>query len=142
MKEWHSRVYINLIEAIALKNTELKNTELSTSELKDLVVNALEDTKAKDISVIDVREITDVTDLMIIASGTSSRHVKSLAINLGKACKEAGVMPMGMEGEEQAEWVLVDLGDIVVHLMMPSARQFYDLESLWETNAEPLAEAE
>ena len=92
--------------------------------------------------MIDVSDKTDVTDMMIIVSGTSSRHVKSLADNMVKTCKEAGVQPLGMEGEDQAEWVLVDLGDIVVHLMMPSARQFYDLERLWETAAESQAEAE
>ena len=115
---------------------------MKTTELKDLVVNALEETKGKDIVAIDVSDKTDVTDLMIVVSGTSSRHVKSLADNLSKTCKEAGFMPLGMEGAEQAEWVLLDLGDIVVHLMMPSARQFYDLERLWETTAEPQAEAE
>ena len=114
---------------------------MQVSELKDLVVNALEETKGKDISVMDVRGKTDVTDLMIIVSGTSTRHVKSLADNLARTCKDAGVMPLGMEGEEQAEWVLLDLGDIVVHLMMPAARQFYDLERLWETTTD-IAEAE
>ena len=116
---------------------------MKSTELKELVVDALEETKGKDISIIDVSDKTDVTDMMIIVSGTSSRHVKSLADNLVKTCKEAGVAPLGMEGEEQAEWVLVDLGDVVVHLMMPSARQFYDLERLWETSAEAVqAEAE
>lgn len=112
------------------------NHFMQSNELKNLVVNTLEETKGKDIAVLDVSDKTDVTDLMIIVSGTSSRHVKSLADNLVKTCKEAGVMPLGMEGAEQAEWVLVDLGDVVVHLMMPSARQFYDLERLWEASAE------
>ena len=92
--------------------------------------------------MIDVSDKTDVTDMMVIVSGTSSRHVKSLADNLVKSCKDAGVQPLGTEGEEQAEWILVDLGEVVVHLMMPSARQFYDLERLWETTAEHRAEAE
>lgn len=115
---------------------------MNSAELKDLVVNALEATKGKDITTIDVREKTDVTDMMIIVSGTSSRHVKSLADNLIKTCKEAGIQPLGSEGATQAEWILVDLGDVVVHLMMSSARQFYDLERLWETAAEARIEAE
>ena len=115
---------------------------MQASELKDLVINSLEETKGKDIVVMDVTDKTDVTDLMIIVSGTSSRHVKSLANNMVEKCKEAGVQPLGVEGEEQSEWVLVDLGDIVVHLMMPSARQFYDLERLWETAGSVAAEAE
>ncbi len=112
---------------------------LNTLELKELIITTLEDTKGKDILEMDVSDKTDVMDMMIIVSGTSSRHVKSLAINLVKACKEAGAMPLGMEGEEQAEWVLVDLGDIVVHLMMPAARQFYDLERLWEGSEQSAA---
>ena len=109
---------------------------MQASELKDLVIDTLEETKGKDIVVLNVQDKTDVTDLMIIVSGTSTRHVKSLAINLVDKCKKAGVQLMGVEGEDQAEWVLVDLGDIVVHLMMPSARQFYDLERLWETTVQ------
>ena len=115
---------------------------MQASELKDLVVDTLEETKGKDIVVLDVTDKTDVTDLMVIVSGTSSRHVKSLADNVADKCKKAGVQPLGVEGEDQAEWVLVDLGDVVVHLMMPSARQFYDLERLWETSATVTAEAE
>ncbi|WP_281645122.1 ribosome silencing factor [Parendozoicomonas sp. Alg238-R29] len=114
---------------------------MQSNELKNLVVGTLEETKGKDITVLDVSDKTDVTDAMIIVSGTSSRHVKSLADNLVKTCKEAGVMPLGVEGEEQAEWVLVDLGDVVVHLMMPSARQFYDLERLWEASVEQVEAA-
>ena len=115
---------------------------MNSPELKDLVVNALADTKGKDITIIDVREKTDVTDMMIIVSGTSSRHVKSLADNLIKTCKDAGVQPLGCEGADQAEWILVDLGAVVVHLMMPSARQFYDLERLWETTVEARVETQ
>ena len=113
---------------------------MQTSELKDLIIESLEETKAKDIVVLDVKDKTDVTDMMIIASGTSTRHVKSLAINLADKCKKAGTPAMGIEGEEQAEWVLVDMGDIVAHIMMPSARQFYDLERLWEATADALVD--
>ncbi len=118
-----------------IKSLILSSIGLNSIELKELVINALEDTKGKDITVIDVRDKTDVTDMMIMVSGTSSRHVKSLADNLVKTCKDAGIQPLGTEGEEQSEWILVDLAEIVVHLMMPSARQFYDLERLWETAA-------
>ncbi|MCY4472321.1 MAG: ribosome silencing factor, partial [Kistimonas sp.] len=89
-------------------------------------------------SVLDVSDRTCITDMMIIASGTSTRHLRSLADNLIKACRQDGIQPLGVEGHSQSEWVLVDLGGIVVHLMMPSTRQFYDLERLWETRSPAL----
>lgn len=104
---------------------------METESLKDLVVKILEDVKAKDISVLDVKDRTSVTDYMIIASGTSSRHIKSLADNLIVEVKKAGERLLGEEGKEASDWVLVDLGDVVVHIMMPSAREFYDLERFW-----------
>jgi ribosome-associated protein len=104
-------------------------TDLQT--LKDIVINALEDMKAKDITVLDVKPLTSVADLMIVASGTSNRHVKSIADNVREKVKQAGIMPLGMEGEDAAEWVLVDLSDIIVHVMLPDTRRFYDLEKLW-----------
>ena len=104
---------------------------MQLDELKDVVVGALEDLKAKDIKILDVRAIASFTDLMIIASGTSSRQVKALADKVVEKCKAAGVSPLGVEGERDAEWILVDLGDIVVHLMQPETRDFYNLEKLW-----------
>ena len=101
------------------------------TELKKVVLDALEDLKAKDIVDMDVSALTEIMDHLIIASGTSSRHVKSLANNVSMEAKNAGFMPLGMEGEGPGEWVLVDFGDIVVHVMTPATRSFYDLEKLW-----------
>jgi len=105
---------------------------LQNEELVQLAVAALEDMKAKDITVIDVRGKTSVTDFMVIASGTSSRHVKSLADNVLEKVKEQGVRPIGSEGLDSGEWALLDLGDVVVHAMQVATRQFYDLERLWQ----------
>ncbi len=105
---------------------------MQNEQLVQLAVDALEDLKAKDITVIDVRGKTSVTDFMVIASGTSSRHVKSLADNVLEKAKEQGVRPLGSEGLEGGEWALLDLGDVVVHVMQVATRQFYDLERLWQ----------
>lgn len=99
--------------------------------LRALVGAALDDLKAKDIREIDVRGKSSVTDLLVLASGTSSRHVKSIADEVVKKAKQAGLPPIGVEGQREGEWVLVDLGDIVVHVMLPRTREFYDLERLW-----------
>ncbi len=99
--------------------------------LIDLVVNALEDVKAQNITILDVSDKTDVFDTLIIASGTSNRQVNALAQNVADEAKKAGHRPLGVEGKEASEWVLVDLGDIVVHTMLPAIREFYDLERLW-----------
>ncbi|MGB3620910.1 ribosome silencing factor [Ketobacter sp. MCCC 1A13808] len=99
--------------------------------LKDIAINALDDMKAKDIVILDVKPLTSIADIMIVASGTSNRHVKSIAENVREKVKHAGLTPIGIEGEEAAEWVLVDLGDIIVHIMLPDTRRFYDLEKLW-----------
>ena len=105
--------------------------KLSIEDLRKLILTALDDLKAVDIVELDVKGKTSVTDLLIIASGTSSRHVKSIASNVAVEAKKQGSQALGIEGEEQGEWVLVDLGDIVVHVMQPHVRQFYDLEKLW-----------
>ena len=102
-----------------------------TARARKQVLAALDDLKAKDIKEIDVRGKTSITDLLIVASGTSTRHVKSIADEVVKFAKRAGVLPLGVEGEKEAEWVLVDLGDIVVHVMLPRIREFYGLERLW-----------
>jgi ribosome-associated protein len=101
-------------------------------KLEKLVLKALEDMKAVNIRVLDVRGLTDVTDTMIVASGTSDRHVKAVAESVVVQAKAAGHRPMGTEGRQDGEWVLVDLQDVLVHVMLPRVREFYALEQLWE----------
>lgn len=104
---------------------------MSKRALTDTIVSALEDLKARDVVQFDVRELTTITDSMIIASGNSDRHVRSLAEHLIEQCKKAGQRPLGVEGLEGGEWVLVDLQDVLVHVMLPKVRDFYNLEKLW-----------
>ena len=102
----------------------------------EIVVAALEDLKGVDIVSMDVRGITTITDWMVIVSGTSDRHVKSLADSVLRAAKEAGVEVLGTEGEREGEWVLLDLGEVIVHVMLPRVRDFYKLERLWDQAGE------
>ncbi len=104
---------------------------MNSEQLSELAVDALEDVKGKDIVRLDVREMTSVTDYMVVASGTSNRHVKALADAVAEKSKEAGHRPIGVEGEDGSEWVLIDLGDTLVHVMLPRVREFYNLEKLW-----------
>lgn len=104
---------------------------MQLEQLKDLVVEVLNDMKARDISVMDVRGKTSVTDYMIVACGTSDRHVKAIAETVAYQAKEAGQAPLGTEGVQEGEWALVDLNGVVVHLMLPKVRDFYSLERLW-----------
>jgi ribosome-associated protein len=104
---------------------------MQANELKLLVIDALEDIKAEDIQVLDVTAMTDVTDFMIIATGKSSRQVKALANEVAVKAKAAGVQPLGTEGEDVGEWALVDLGDVIAHIMTPQTRATYNLEKLW-----------
>ena len=113
---------------------------MQTEALKQVALQALDDLKGNDITVMDVRDMTSVTDVMIVASGTSARHVKSLADAVALACKKAGVPPLGVEGE--GEWALVDLGDVVVHVMQPRIREFYALEKLWTVTEESRGKSE
>ncbi len=108
-----------------------KTEHMTVEEIRALVRQSLEDLKAQDIVELDVTDKTSVTDYLFIATGTSSRHVKSIANNVFQDAKNAGLQPLGMEGEADADWVLVDLGDVIVHVMQPQSREFYDLESLW-----------
>ena len=104
---------------------------MNSEQLSDLVVDALDDIKAQDIVKLDVRDMTTVTDYMIVASGTSNRHVKALVDNVTEKAKEAGHRPIGVEGEDGGEWILLDLQDALVHVMLPKVREFYNLEKLW-----------
>lgn len=109
-------------------------TPLTSEQLTDLVISALEDLKAIDIQQLDVSGRNPLTDRFVIASGNSTRHVKSMAEKVVLKAKAAGCKPLGVEGERQGEWVLVDLNDVIVHLMLPQSRAFYNLEKLWEAS--------
>lgn len=98
-----------------------------------LVQEALADVKAKNITVMDVAELTDIMDYIVIADATSKRHVSALADHVGAVAKKEGFMPLGREGEKDSDWTLIDLGGVVVHVMTPQAREFYDLEGLWSS---------
>ena len=100
-----------------------------------VVENALDEMKAVNVKVLAVNKLTDITDTMIIASGNSDRHVRSIADRVVEHAKKAGFRPMGVEGERDGEWVLVDLQDVIVHIMLPKVREFYRLESLWDVSA-------
>ena len=110
--------------------------------ITDLVVDALDDLKAVNTKIVDVRGLSSVMDFLVVASGNSSRHVKSLADYVVVKAKEAGCPPIGVEGENDADWVLVDLGDVVVHVMQPATRSFYDLERLWSGEPESAVESD
>jgi ribosome-associated protein len=100
--------------------------------LQQVITAALEDMKAVNVKVLDVRALTDIADTMVIASGNSDRHVRSIAERVLEKAKAAGFRPLGTEGERDGEWVLVDLQDIVLHVMLPRVREFYGLERLWD----------
>lgn len=108
---------------------------MQSKKLLALARDALADLKARDVKVLDVRKLTSIADYMIVASGTSDRHVKSMADRLVQRAAEAGCTPLGVEGTGTGEWVLVDLADVVVHIMQPRAREFYKLESLWDMDS-------
>ncbi len=114
---------------------------METEALKQFVLNLLDDMKAQEIVLLDVRDKTDITDYMILASGTSDRHVKAMAEALAFQAKEQGEPPLGCEGLQEGEWALVDLNTVVVHLMLPKVRAFYNLEGLWSTPASAAASA-
>ncbi|GAC1306717.1 MAG: hypothetical protein NVSMB10_11700 [Steroidobacteraceae bacterium] len=106
-----------------------------TASLVAVVIDALADMKALEIKVLDVRGLTDVADTMVIASGTSDRHVRSVAQRLVEKAKAAGFRPHGVEGQQDSDWVLIDLNEMIVHVMLPRVREFYGLEKLWDMSA-------
>lgn len=104
---------------------------MNSDQLKDKIIAALEDVKGSQIMALDVRKLTGMTDYMVIASGSSNRQVKALAENVIDELRKEGLRPIGSEGETAADWILIDFADVVVHVMLPEARTFYDLERLW-----------
>jgi ribosome-associated protein len=104
---------------------------MESEQFAQFVVAALDDLKAVNTVTLDVSGLTDMMDYLVITSGTSNRHVKSLASHVSVEAKKQGMRPMGMEGEDAGDWVLVDFGGVVVHVMLPATRDFYDLERLW-----------
>ena len=121
--------------------TRIPGPAPSPESLLKQVHAALEEMKAKDAVEIDVRGKTSIADYLVVVSGTSTRHVKSVADEVVKFAKKLGVMPLGVEGEREAEWVLVDLGDVIVHVMLPRVREFYALERLWTVGDQPPEDA-
>jgi len=100
--------------------------------LKSVILAALADMKALEVKILDVRGLTDIADFMVIASGTSDRHVRSVAQRVVEKTKEAGFRPHGVEGQQDSDWVLIDLHEMIVHVMLPRVREFYGLEKLWD----------
>ena len=121
--------------------TRLRPATERVSPLREAVTTALEDMKAANVRVLDVRGLTDIADTMVIASGNCDRHVRSIAERVVEKAKAAGFRPLGTEGARDGEWVLVDLQDLIVHVMLPRVREFYGLERLWEGGAEQLPRA-
>ncbi len=120
----------------------LNRSNMESADLKQLVIDALDDLKGVNVVDLDVQSLTDVMDYLVIASGTSNRHVKSLADNVLMQAKAQDQRPLGVEGQDGAEWVLVDFGDVVVHVMQPATRDFYDLERLWSAPPESAGQTE
>jgi ribosome-associated protein len=118
--------------ARAVKPRAASPTKPAKPSLKNVVVDALADMKALDVKLLDVRGLTDIADYMIIASGTSDRHVRSVAQRVVEKTKQAGFRPHGVEGQQDGDWVLIDLSEMIVHVMLPRVREFYGLEKLWD----------
>jgi ribosome-associated protein len=118
-----------------LKAADPRKETKSKPSLKTVVIDALADMKALEVKVLDVRGLTDIADFMVIASGTSDRHVRSVAQRVVEKTKEAGFRPHGVEGQQDSDWVLIDLSEMIVHIMLPRVREFYGLEKLWDMTA-------
>jgi ribosome-associated protein len=115
--------------------TAEKAAAAHSASLRKVVIKALDDMKALEVKVLDVRGLTDIADTMVIASGTSDRHVRSVAKNVVEQTKAAGFRPHGVEGQQDSDWVLIDLHEMIVHVMLPRTREFYGLERLWDMTA-------
>jgi ribosome-associated protein len=113
----------------------LANKAAAKPTLKTVVIDALDDMKALEVKFLDVRGLTDIADYMVIASGTSDRHVRSVAQRVVEKAKLAGFRPHGVEGQQDGDWVLIDLNEMIVHVMLPRVREFYGLEKLWDMTA-------
>lgn len=109
----------------------MRNNSLQSAELKQFVIDKVEDIKAKDIVVLDVQQKSNITDYMVICTGTSNTHISAIAQHVISEAKQAGMLPLGVEGRDDSEWVLVDLGDVILHVMLEQAREHYQLEKLW-----------
>ena len=118
-----------------LKTADNRKATKAKPSLKTVVIDALADMKALEVKVLDVRGLTDIADFMVIASGTSDRHVRSVAQRVVEKTKEAGFRPHGVEGQQDSDWVLIDLSEMIVHVMLPRVREFYGLEKLWDMTA-------
>jgi ribosome silencing factor RsfS/YbeB/iojap len=118
-----------------LKPPENRPVSGAKTSLKSVVIDALADMKALEVKVLDVRGLTDIADFMVIASGTSDRHVRSVAQRVVEKTKQAGFRPHGVEGQQDSDWVLIDLNEMIVHVMLPRVREFYGLEKLWDMTA-------
>jgi ribosome-associated protein len=112
-----------------------------SQQMKDTAVAALDDGKGQEIRALDVRGVTDITDFMVVVTGTSDRHVRSLADRVTDAMRERGYRALGTEGEETGDWILVDFGDVIVHVMLPETREFYDLEKLWNEDLRDMVQS-
>lgn len=108
---------------------------MTSEQMRHIVISALEDLKGTDINSVDVHKLTSITDIMIFASGNSNRHVKALADNVVQAVKAEKIIPLGTEGVTEGDWALIDLGDIIVHIMRPAIRDYYQLEKLWSVES-------
>jgi ribosome-associated protein len=121
--------------ASKLKTADNRPVTRAKTSLKSVVIDALADMKALEVKVLDVRGLTDIADFMVIASGTSDRHVRSVAQRVVEKTKQAGFRPHGVEGQQDSDWVLIDLNEMIVHVMLPRVREFYGLEKLWDMTA-------
>jgi ribosome-associated protein len=121
--------------ASRLKAADKSKIAKEAPSLKAVVIDALADMKALEVKILDVRGLTDIADYMVIASGTSDRHVRSVAQRVVEKTKEAGFRPHGVEGQQDGDWVLIDLSAMIVHVMLPRVREFYGLEKLWDMTA-------